>query len=349
MRINFSYLINSTLSEDIGIDLGSFMTSIYIQNKGIVLKEPSYIALDTRTNEVVSVGTQAYEMIGKNPPCIKIVQPIENGVISDIELAVKMLKAFISRVYKQTVLKPRVMACVPSDSTEIERHAIVGVLKDSGAREVYLIDAPLAAAVGAGCDISLARGLLIAHIGAGRCDVSSISLGRSVIGKSINVAGNTFTEEIIKHIKNAHNINIGTLTAEAVKKKIGCAYPLEKLTTMNISGCDVTSGLPRFISVSSEEIRECLLSSLLKIANIIKTTLKDTPPDLLADILEDGILITGGGGMLYGLDKYLRMELGIKVFVIDDMQDCAIKGIGAELSKLDLTKAQGGKFYYAVD
>ncbi len=349
MRANLKFLINSTLSEDMGIDLGSHNTLIYIQNKGILLNEPSYIALDTRTNELVAIGSEAYEMIGKNPRFTKIICPIENGVVTDIDLAVRMIGEFINIVYKKTLLKPRIMASIPSDLTEIERHSIIEVLRLSGARAVYLIDAPLAAAVGAGCDISLARGMLVANIGAGRCDVSSISLGRAVTKKSIRVAGNTFTHDIIKHMKNTHNINIGYQTAENIKKTIGCAYPLEKIASMNISGCDATSGMPRFISINSEEIRECLMSSVMKISDLIKTVIQDTPPDLISDITDDGILITGGGAMLFGLDKFLRMELGLKVFLADNMQGCVINGIGSELSKLDLPDAQGGKFYNALD
>ncbi len=349
MGTNFKSLINSTLSEDMGIDFGSHNTLIYILNKGIVLDEPSYIALDTRTNELIATGTKAYEMLGKNPKFTKIVCPLENGVVTDIDLAVRMLSEFIKQVYKKTLLKPRIMASVPSDLTEIERHSITEVLRLSGARAVYLINSPLAAAIGAGCDISIARGMLVANIGAGRSDVSSISLGRSVVGKSINVAGNTFTYDIIRHIRDAHNINIGFPTAESLKKTIGCAYPLEKLTTMNVSGCDKTSGLPRFISINSEEIRECLMPSVMKISSLIKTVIEDTPTELISDITDDGILITGGGAKLMGLDKFLRMDLGLKVYVTENMQGCVVNGLGEELLKLDLPDSQGGKFYYAID
>lgn len=349
MRTNFKTLLNSTLSEDMGIDFGSHNTLIYIKDKGIVLDEPSYIALDTRTNEIIEIGTKAYEMLGKNPKFTKILCPVENGVVSDIDLATRMLRTFISKVYKKTVLKPRIMLSVPSDLTDVERHSITEVLRLSGAREVFFINSPIAAAIGSGCDISLSRGMLIANIGGGRSDVSSISLGRSVVGKSIKTAGNTFTDAIIKYIKNTHNINIGYQTAENVKKTIGCAFPMEKLTSMNISGCDAANGFPRFVSVNSEEIRECLMSSISRISDLIKTVITDTPPELISDITDDGILITGGGAMIYGLDMYLKNELGLKVFVTRNMQSCVIDGIGAELSKLDLPEVQGGKFYYAVD
>ena len=349
MSINFGYLINNTLSENVAIDLGTHMTSVYIQNKGIVFNEPSYIAVDTRTNEIIALGEEAYMMLGKNPANTKIINPIENGVVSDIEMTVKMLRAYLSKVYKKTVLKPRIITSIRSDMTEIQRHAIANVLKDVGARTVYTLDAPLSAAIGAGCDISLARGLFIVHIGAGYSDIASISLGQCVVHKSIDTAGNSLTNDIIKYIRKNHNLNIGFLTAEAIKQKIGCAYSFDKITSINVSGCDATSGIPRFISVTSEEIKDCLQASVLKIAATIKSVLKDTPPELQSDILEDGILLTGGGAMLYGLDKFLRMNLEIKVFSAENMQDCVINGIGAELTKLDLPNAQGGKFYHAAD
>lgn len=349
MNINFGYLINNTLSENVGIDLGSHNISVYIQNKGIVLNEPSYIAIDTRTNEIIALGEQAYLMLGKNPANTKIINPIENGVVSDIEMAVKVLRAYISKVYKKTVLKPRIITSIRSDITDIQRHAIANVLKDVGARAVFALESPLAAAIGAGCDISLARGLFVVHIGAGYSDIASISLGRCVVHKSVDVAGNSLTNDIIKYIRKNHNLNIGFLTAEAIKQKIGCAYSFDKITSFNISGCDASTGLPRFICVTSEEIKDCLAASVLKIANTIKTVLKDTPPELQSDILEDGILLTGGGAMLYGLDKFLRMNLGIKVFVAEEAQNCIINGIGTELVKLDIQNPQGGKSYYAID
>ena len=349
MRINLKTLLNSSLSEDMGIDFGSHNTLIYIKDKGVVLNEPSYIALDTRTNEIIAIGTNAYEMLGKNPKFTKVFSPIENGVVSDIDLATKMMRGFISRVYKKTIIKPRIMLSVPSDLTDVERHSITEVLRLSGARAVYFINSPIAAAIGAGCDISPSRGMLLVNIGAGRSDVSSISLGRSVIGKSIKFAGNSLTEAIIKYVKNTHNINIGYPTAENIKQTVGCAFPMEKIISINISGTDATNGFPRFISINSEEIRDCLMPSLSKISDLIKSVITDTPPELISDITDDGILITGGGAMVYGLDMYLKNELGLKVFLAENMQTCVIDGIGSELSNLDLPDAQGGKFYYAIN
>lgn len=347
MRINFGTIINSTLSKDIGIDIGSYKTAIYIKGEGIVLNEPSYIAVDSKTNEVVSCGQEAFDMIGKNPPIIDIVNPVKNGIVSDIELATKLLKIFISRVYDNTLLKPRVIANIPTGSTEVERHAMSEVLKSAGARAVYLLESPITAGLGAGCDVSMARGLFVVDIGAGTSDISTISLGNNVVGESINVAGDVFTNDIIRHIKSAHNLNIGFLTAESIKKTIGCAYPMEKSASISISGCDVTTGLPRFMSIGSEEIRESLLPSISKITNVIKNTLKNTPTKLQKDILEDGILLTGGGAKLWGLDKYLRQELEMKVFVIDDMENCTINGIAKQLLSLDSNVTEE-KFYYVA-
>lgn len=349
MSVNFGLLINNALSENMAVDLGSSMTSVYIENKGLLLKEPSSVAIDTRTNEIIAMGEEAYSMIGKNPLGTKIIHPVENGVVSDIDMTVKMLKSYISSVYKKTILKPRIITAIPSDITYVKRHAIANVFKDAGAREVYFLEAPPAAAIGAGCDISLARGLFVVHIGAGYSDIASISLGKCVTHKTIDIAGDTFTNDIIKYIKKNHNLNIGYLSAELIKKKIGCAFSFDKITSLNVTGCDTVSGLPRFISVTSEEIKDCLAGSVLKIANTIKSVLKDTPPELQSDILEDGILLTGGGAMLYGLDKFLRMNLGIKVFTADTPENCVINGLGNELSKLDLPNQQGEKFYYAAD
>lgn len=346
--MNINYLLNNTFSNDIAIDIGTDNTLIYVNGKGLVLKEPSYVAYDEKTGEIQEVGTKAKEMLGKNPQGIKVLKPINMGVIADIELATKMIKEFISSIYNKTILKPRIIASVCAGSTQVEQRAICDVLKSVGAREVYLIDEPLAAASGAGCDISLARGMLIADIGGGRCDVASISLGHTVIGKSITTAGESFTDEIVKYIKKKYNINIGPLTAENIKTQIGCAYPFELMKTMEVYGCDVTSGLPCSVSVNSEEIREVFDVPLKKIAQIIKITLEDTPCELQSDILEDGILLTGGGAKIYGIDKWLRMEMGIKVFVTENMDECVINGVGAELLKLDMPSTSVMKYYYQI-
>ena len=346
--MNINFLVNNTLSNDIGIDIGTETTLIYIAGKGIVLKEPSYIAYDVCSDKLEAVGSKAKEMLGKAPSCIKVIKPMANGVISDKDMACKMIGEFIASILQKTILKPRIIASVSMGSTQVEQRALCEGLKEVCARDVYLIEEPLAAAAGAGCDISLARGMLIADIGAGSCDVASISLGNSVIGKSITTAGDAFTNEITQYVKKNYALDIGFLTAENIKKQIGCAYPFESIRTMTVYGSDITNGMPRMISLSSEEIREVFDPLLLQIAEIIKTTLEDTPPELQSDILEDGILLTGGGAKLYGIDRRLRMETEIKVFVTENMEECVINGIGSELAKLDIPNNQTTKFYYSL-
>ena len=346
--MNINSLLNNTLSNDMGIDIGTESTLIYMAGSGLVLKEPSYIAYDIYSEKIEAVGTQAKEMLGKAPHCIKVVRPIFNGVISNKNMACQMIREFISSISQKTVLKPRIIASVSMGSTQVEQRALCDVLNEAGARDVYLIEEPLAAASGAGCDISLARGMLIADIGAGSCDVASISLGNSVIGKSTTAAGDSFTNEIIKYVRKNYNMNIGFLTSEKIKKEIGCAYPFDGIKSMTVYGSDLTNGIPRFITLSSEEIRDIFNPLLLQIADIIKTTLEDTPPELQSDILEDGILLTGGGAKLHGIDRWLRMETGMKVFVTENMEECVINGVGAELAKLDIPNNQTTKFYYSL-
>ena len=344
--MNINYLFNNTFSQDIAIDLGTDTTLIFIQGKGIVLKEPSYIAYDKNSRSLVAVGSEAKEMEGKSPRTIEVLKPIENGVISDLEMTAKMLRSFIGRVCEKNLLKPRIMASVPAESTDVEQRALCDVLKEAGAREVFLTEAPIAAAVGAGCDISLARGMLVVDIGGGKSDAASISLGASVIKKSINASGNTINEEIIKYVKYTHNLTIGALSAERVKHEIGCAYPFELSKTTSVSGCDVTSGMPRTITLNSEELRPVITPVVKKIAELITSVLEDTPPALQADIMEDGILLTGGGAMLYGIDKFLRSETGIKIFTTEKSDECVVVGAGGELIKLDDSSAN--RYFFTI-
>ena len=345
--MNLNFLVNNTFANDIAIDLGTDMTYIYIKGNGIVVREPSYIAYDTNTHEIQACGTDARNMLGKNPPSITVSSPVVNGVVSDHTLASLMLKNFISKSCPKTLLKPRVVVTVPSDSTDVEKRALSLALQQSGAREVYFIETPIAAAVGAGCDISLARGMLVANLGGGRCDVCSISLGHSVIKNSITTAGRAFCFEITKYIKKKYNLNIGELSADTIKRELGCAAPFDRTKTLSVTGCDTTSGLPRAISINSEEIRDVLSPLVLQIASVIRTTLEETPPELQSDILEDGILITGTDANIYGLDKFLRTELNIKVFIADSPEECGAKGAGEELSRLDIAN-DGEKYCYTM-
>ena len=344
--MNLNYLFNNAFSQDLAIDIGTQRTRIFIHSKGLVLDEPSFIAYDKHTRETVASGSDAMEMEGKAPRTIEIIKPIENGVIASFEPAIRMLTGFIGSVCGKTLLKPRVIASVPSTSTDIELRAFADVLKHAGAREVFLCEAPIAAAVGAGCDVSLARGMLIVDLGGGKSDAASLSLGASVIKKSIPISGNTINEEIIKYVKSAHNLTIGGVSAERIKCEIGCAYPFENSKSTSVSGCDITSGLPRSITLNSEELRQVIAPVISKIAVLITNVLEDTPSALQADIMEDGILITGGGAKLFGIDKLLRAETGIKVFTTDNTDLCVINGIGSELLKLDNSSAD--KYFFSL-
>lgn len=327
--------INNVFSKDIAIDMGSCYTRIIVSGDGIALYEPTILAKDINTGEIIAAGKEAREMEGKCPPCIEIIKPICNGVISDFDNAVALLKAFLLRVCEKNIIKPRVVITVPCSVTEVERRAIIDVATFAGSRKTFIIEAPLAAATGANCDISLARGMLIAHIGGGICDISTISLGHTIVNNSIKSAGNQFTEATIKYIKNKYDLNIGRVTAENLKESIGCVYSLDTVQSRKVYGSDGATGTPRSVIISSEELKEAYEPILVPIISAIKTTLEDTPPELLGDILEDGILLTGGGAALYGIDRRIRMALGIKVFLAENLDLCSVMGAGLELAKLN--------------
>ena len=345
--MNINSLFNGVFSQDIAIDPGTDTTRIFVRGEGLVLKEPSYVAVDVYTNKIQAVGSAAYEMLGKEPASLKVIKPLSNGVICDFDMACKMFRHFLLLACKRTIFKPRVLTSIPSGCTDIEKKAFYDALRYAGASVVYMMEEPLCAAVGAGCDISIARGMLIADIGAGKCDVASISFARPVISRSVTVAGDTFTEEIIKYIRKNYNFDIGYLTAEEIKKQIGAAVSFELSKSMEVSGCYV-GGNPGKIVVNSEEIREIFEPCLDKIAEAIVTTLEDTPPELQADIVEDGILITGGGAKLFGIDKWMRTKTGLKVFVTGEMDSCVIKGLGEKLASFDVKNNSFEKFYYSV-
>lgn len=344
--MNFNYLFNNTFSTNLAIDFGSQTTSIYVYGKGLVLKEASYIAYDTRTSEVYATGNEAKQMLGRAPKCIKVVKPIDNGLITEYEMASKLISVFLGSVLDKTLLKPRIIASVPQNSTIVEQRAIDRLLKEVGAREVFLIPTPLAAASGAGCDISLARGLLVADIGSAKCDIASISLGSIVAKNTVSFSDNTFDDVIIKYVREHHGLIIGQLSAEAIKHEIGCVYPYELSKNTTVSGIDAKSSLPRTISINSEEIRDIYAPIIHNIAQAIKDVLLDNPPELISDIYEDGMLLTGGNSKLYGIDKFLQNEIGIKIFVNENPQDCVVRGASMEFLKLD--DLNSNKFCYDV-
>ncbi len=324
---------------DIGIDLGTATILVYVKGKGIVLREPAVVAIEKDTNEVLAVGTEARKMLGRTPGNIVAIRPLKDGVISDYTVTEKMLKYFINKVCGRFAMNPRIMICVPSGITEVEKKAVIDAANHAGARKVYLIEEPIAAAIGAGIDIAKPYGSMILDIGGGTADIAVISLGGAVRSKSLKVAGDKFDEAIARYIRKKHNIIIGERTAEDVKINIGCVYPKTTIETMSIKGRNIATGLPVEIEITSEEMREALESSANQILEGVHSVLEETPPELAADISERGIYITGGGGLISGLDKLLQERTGIPVMIAEDAISCVAIGTGKALSHIDLLQS----------
>ena len=324
-------------SKDIGIDLGTANTLVFMKGKGIVMREPSVVAVDVRSDTVLAVGSQAKEMIGRTPGSIVAVRPLKDGVIADFDITATMLKHFIRKAVKASLFsKPRVVVCIPSGVTEVERRAVEDAARQAGAAEVDLIEEPMAAAIGAGLPISEPTGSMIVDIGGGTAEIAVISLGGIVASRSVRMAGDMFDQAIIAFIKRKYNLLIGERTAEQIKIEIGSAYPMDPEMTMEIKGRNLVDGLPKNIVVHSEDVREALLECLVKITSAIKETLERTPPELSADIIDHGITLTGGGALLRGLDQLIQSETGIDVHVAEDPLDCVAKGAGAVLDHVDV-------------
>lgn len=324
------------MSEDIGIDLGTATVLIYVKNKGIVLREPSAIAIDKESNNILAYGKDAKKMIGRTPNSIKTIRPLEDGVISNFTATAKMLKYFIKKACPSKFSSNRVMVCVPAQITEVEKRAVTDVLLDIGAKKVYLIEEPVAAAIGAGIDISKPVGNLVVDIGGGTTDVAVISIGGSVVSTTINVAGDKFDREIIKYIKNKYNVLIGEETAEKIKIDVGAVYPKEQKNSVIARGRNIESSLPQEIEIKSDELINVLLPSVVKIIEAVKTTIEKAPPELVEDISEKGIYMTGGGSLLYGIDKLIEKSTGIKVMIAEDAISCVAIGTGKALDNINL-------------
>ena len=321
--------------QDIGIDLGTATVIAYVKGKGIVLREPSVVAVDSNTNDVLAVGRQARRMLGRTPGNIVATRPLREGVISNYTVTERMLKYFISRVCGRFVFAPRIMICIPSQVTEVEKKAVIDAATQAGARKVYLIEEPIAAAIGAGIDISKPCGNMVVDIGGGTTDIAVISLGGSVVSTSLKVAGDKFDEYIVKYIKKKHNIMIGERTAEDLKINIGCVYPKIQDTEMDIRGRDLIDGLPKTVTVYSSEMLEALIEPALMIVDAVHSVLERTPPELAADISDKGIYMTGGGCLVDGLDKLLQEKTGINVMIAQDAISCVALGTGKALDTLD--------------
>lgn len=322
--------------QDIGIDLGTATILVYVKGKGIVLREPSVVAIDKDTREVLAVGQEARKMLGRTPGNIIAIRPLKDGVISDYTITEKMLKYFIGKVCGRFVLAPRIMVCVPSCVTEVEKKAVIDAATHAGARRVYLIEEPIAAAIGAGIDIGKPYGSMILDIGGGTADIAVISLGGAVRSKSLKVAGDSFDEAIVKYIKRSRNLIIGERTAEDIKITVGCMYPKPVVERMSVKGRDLTTGLPKELEVTSEEIYEALKPCAEKIVEGVHAVLEETPPELSADVSERGIYITGGGGLVDGLDKLIEEKIGIPVMIATDAQSCVAIGTGKALNHIEL-------------
>ena len=324
-----------SFGQDIGIDLGTATVLAFVKGKGIVLREPSVVAVDNLTGEVLAVGEEARRMLGRTPGNIVATRPLKDGVISNYTVTEKMLKYFINKICGRTIFSPRIMICIPSQVTEVEKKAVIDAAAQAGARKVYLIEEPIAAAIGAGIDISKAQGNMIVDIGGGTTDVAVISLGGSVVSTSLKVAGDKFDEAVVKYIKRKHNVIIGERTAEDLKINIGCVYPKIQDVEMDIRGRDLTSGLPKTITIHSSEMQEALMEPALQVVDAVHSVLERTPPELIADISDKGIYMTGGGSLVDGLDKLLQEKTGINVMIANDTVSCVALGTGKALENLD--------------
>mgnify|MGYP000614257377 CR=1 FL=1 len=317
------------VSTDIGIDLGTASILVYIKGKGVVLKEPSVVAYDRNTNEIKAIGEEARMMIGRTPGNIVAIRPLKQGVIADYTITEKMIRYFIQKaIGKRTFRKPRICVCVPSQITEVERKAVEDATFNAGAREVYLVEEPLAAAIGAGIDITKPCGNMIVDIGGGTTDVAVISLAGTVVSESIKVAGDDFNEAIVRYMRKKHNLLIGERTAEDIKIKVGSAYPKAEVTTMNVRGRNLVTGLPKTVEVSSEETEEALREATSQIVEAVHSVLEKTPPELASDIADRGIVLTGGGSLLSGLEDLIEAKTGINTMTAEDPMTCVAIGTG---------------------
>ena len=330
---------------DIGIDLGTANVLVYVNGKGIVLEEPSVVAIEKRSNTVLAVGEEARRMIGRTPGNIVAIRPLRDGVISDYDITEKMLTHYINKVVDKKgfarFFMPRIMVCVPTGVTEVEKRAVEEATRQAGAREVYIIEEPIAAAIGAGIDISKPDGNMVIDIGGGTADIAVISLGGAVVSESIKIGGDKFDEAIVKYMKKQHNLLIGERTAEQIKINIGTAHTREDELTMDVRGRNLVTGLPENITINSSEMLEALKECVDQIVSLAHLVLEKTPPELAADISDSGIIMTGGGSLLYGLDKRIEERTGISVRIAEDPLSCVAKGTGESLGALNLLETGG--------
>jgi rod shape-determining protein MreB len=326
-------------SNDLAIDLGTANTLIYVKGKGIVLSEPSVVAIKKGTNQVLKVGREAKEMLGRTPGGIVAIRPLKDGVIADFDVTEQMIRAFFLKCHnRKALVRPRVIVGVPSGITQVEKRAIRDSADQAGAREVYLIEEPMAAAIGAGLPVQEPSGSMIVDIGGGTTEVAVISLSGIVYSQSVRIAGDEMDEAITQYLKRKYNLLIGERTAENIKIQIGSAYPFDEPRKMDIKGRDLVEGIPKTLAISDSDIREALHDPVFSIVDAVKTALERTPPELSADIAENGIVLAGGGALLHGLDTLISLETHLKVRVADDPLSCVVLGTGKVLDELDLLK-----------
>ncbi|HAZ07305.1 MAG TPA: rod shape-determining protein [Elusimicrobia bacterium] len=331
--LNFLFAL---FSNDMGIDLGTANTLVYVKGQGIVLREPSVVAIDRETRRVLAIGAEAKRMLGRTPASIIAVRPLKNGVIADFEVTQEMIKYFIRKVHnRRSLLHPRIVIGIPSGITEVERRAVQESAEQAGARQVYLIEEPMAAAIGADLPISEPHGNFIVDIGGGTTEAAVISLGGLVVSKSLDIAGDEMDEAIMMHFRRKYNLLIGETTSEDVKIQIGSVFPLKEEKTMEVKGRDQATGLPKTVLITSEEVRQALMEPMQLILDVIKNTLEETPAELAADLVDRGIMLAGGGSLLRGLPDLIRQETELPVHRAADPLSCVALGTGKFLEELD--------------
>lgn len=328
-------------SKDIGIDLGTANTLVYVKGKGIVINEPSVVAVNQRTKQILAIGSDARKMVGRTPPHIVATRPLVDGVISDFEITEQMLRYFIDKVHSQTAAylrRPRVVIGIPSGVTEVEKRAVIDAAMNAGASLAFLIEEPMAAAIGARLPVQDAAGSMIVDIGGGTAEIAVISLGGIVISRSLRIAGDEMNENIIQYARDNFNLLLGIRSAEEVKIKVGSAYPLEEPLYAQMRGRDLVSGLPKEVTISDTQVREALMHSLRVIVNSIKNVIEEIPPELISDILDKGIVLAGGGALLRGLDKLVHEATSMPVNIAEDPLTCVVRGAGVVVEDLETLK-----------
>jgi rod shape-determining protein MreB len=326
-------------SNDLAIDLGTANTLVYLKGKGIVMDEPSVVAVKKESNRVLAVGKEAKSMLGKTPGSIVAIRPMRDGVIANFEITEAMLRYFITKVHnRKALIRPRIIISVPSGITQVEKRAVKDSAQSAGAREVYLVEEPMAAAIGAGLPIQEPSGNMIVDIGGGTTEVAVISLSGIVYSKSIRVGGDEMDEAIVHYVKRKYNLLIGERTAETIKTQIGSAYPMDEKQTVEAKGRDLVAGIPKTLTISDEEVREAILEPVTTIVDSIKIALERTPPELAADIVDRGIVLAGGGSLLRGLEVLIREETELPIAIAEDPLSCVVRGTGKVLDELDLLK-----------